>query len=131
MLLLQCMKTFTEGKKVLGNEERNLLSVAYKNVVGSRRSAWRVVSSIEQKHNSEEDKEQAAECKAYRVEIETELKDVCKEVLVSAKLVFFGGGGIFRGSLCCAFMYPFSCIFVWCALIRNCSMLTLMGFSAT
>ena len=102
MLLLQCMKTFTEGKKVLGNEERNLLSVAYKNVVGSRRSAWRVVSSIEQKHNSEDDKEQAAECKAYRVEIETELKDVCKEVLVSAKLVvvcflfvffFLGGGG--------------------------------------
>ena len=33
----------------LTNEERNLLSVAYKNVVGSRRSSWRVISSIEAK----------------------------------------------------------------------------------
>ena len=28
----------------LDEEERNLLSVAYKNVVGSRRSSWRVLS---------------------------------------------------------------------------------------
>jgi 14-3-3 protein epsilon len=28
-------------------EERNLLSVAFKNLVGSRRTAWRTVSAIE------------------------------------------------------------------------------------
>ena len=33
----------------LSVEERNLLSVAYKNVIGSRRASWRVISSIEQK----------------------------------------------------------------------------------
>ena len=32
----------------LSVEERNLLSVAYKNVIGSRRASWRVLSSIEQ-----------------------------------------------------------------------------------
>ena len=31
----------------LSSEERNLLSVAYKNSVGSRRAAWRTVSAIQ------------------------------------------------------------------------------------
>lgn len=34
-------------------EERSLLSVAYKNVVGAKRSSWKAISSIEQKQTSE------------------------------------------------------------------------------
>jgi len=46
------MKKVTETGVELTNEERNLLSVAYKNVVGSRRSSWRVISSVEQKNRT-------------------------------------------------------------------------------
>ena len=45
------MKEVVKAHKQLSQEERNLFSVAFKNVVGSRRSAWRIVSSQESKGN--------------------------------------------------------------------------------
>ena len=45
-------KVVTGFDQELSVEERNLLSVAYKNSVGSRRTAWRAISSIEQKEES-------------------------------------------------------------------------------
>lgn len=77
------MKKVTEEGEELTNEERNLLSVAYKNVVGARRSSWRVVSSIEQKAEDNSDSERRrAKVKEYREKIEGELKEICNDVLV-------------------------------------------------
>lgn len=73
------MKSVTEAGAELSNEERNLLSVAYKNVVGARRSSWRVISSIEQKTEGSEKKQQLA--KEYREKVEKELRDICNDVL--------------------------------------------------
>ncbi|XP_068591345.1 14-3-3 protein beta/alpha-B-like [Cebidichthys violaceus] len=72
------MKAVTEENSDLSNEERNLLSVAYKNVVGARRSSWRVVSSIESKAEGEGKRAMA---KQYREKIEKELKLICRDVL--------------------------------------------------
>jgi len=74
------MKKVTEGEAELSNEERNLLSVAYKNVVGARRSSWRVISSIEQKTEGSERKQAMA--KEYREKVENELREICRDVLV-------------------------------------------------
>jgi len=73
------MKAVTETGIESSNEERNLLSVAYKNVVGARRSSWRVISSIEQKTEGSERKQQMA--KEYREKVEKELRDICNDVL--------------------------------------------------
>ncbi|XP_018589385.1 tyrosine 3-monooxygenase/tryptophan 5-monooxygenase activation protein, theta polypeptide b [Scleropages formosus] len=73
------MKEVTEQGAELSNEERNLLSVAYKNVVGARRSAWRVISSIEQKTEGSDKKLQMA--KEYREKVECELREICNDVL--------------------------------------------------
>jgi len=73
------MKQVTETGVELSNEERNLLSVAYKNVVGARRSSWRVISSIEQKTEGSERKQVMA--KEYREKVEKELRDICQDVL--------------------------------------------------
>uniref|UniRef100_A0A0N4ZL77 14_3_3 domain-containing protein n=1 Tax=Parastrongyloides trichosuri TaxID=131310 RepID=A0A0N4ZL77_PARTI len=77
--MAKSMKKVTESGPELTNEERNLLSVAYKNVVGARRSSWRVISSIEQKSEGSEKKQQMA--KEYRETVEKELKDICQDVL--------------------------------------------------
>ena len=79
------MKAVTETGVELSNEERNLLSVAYKNVVGARRSSWRVISSIEQKTEGSERKQQMA--KEYREKVEKELREICYDVLV--RIFFF------------------------------------------
>jgi len=77
--MVNYMKELTKGNEKLTDEQRNLLSVAFKNVVGARRSAWRIISSIEQK---EKDKgESGTLAQAYREEIEVELQQRCGEVL--------------------------------------------------
>ena len=50
--MVESMKTvgkMVEEGQELSVEERNLLSVAYKNVIGARRASWRIISSIEAK----------------------------------------------------------------------------------
>ena len=42
------MKEVGDHGEELSVEERNLLSVAYKNNVGSRRAAWRIITSVKQ-----------------------------------------------------------------------------------
>ena len=75
------MKKVTEMGGFLGQEERNLLSVAYKNVVGARRSSWRVISSIEAKTKDSGNERRLTIAHDYRAKIEKELNDVCGTVL--------------------------------------------------
>ena len=73
-------------------------------MVGARRSSWRVISSIEQKTEGSEKKQQmvslgktlllaaslvlieAVQAKEYREKVEKELRDICNDVLVSLPL---------------------------------------------
>jgi len=77
--MVKYMKKLTMKGEKLSDEQRNLLSVAFKNVVGARRSAWRIISSIEQKQSDKGETSSLAN--KYREEIEKELQDRCGEVL--------------------------------------------------
>ncbi|KAF9119579.1 14-3-3 protein [Mortierella sp. GBA39] len=75
------MKDVAFSDTELTVEERNLLSVAYKNVIGARRASWRIVSSIEQKEESKGSDANVAMIKKYRTKIEDELADICNDIL--------------------------------------------------
>ncbi|KAH8927372.1 14-3-3 1 protein [Atractiella rhizophila] len=76
------MKSVASLDVELSIEERNLLSVAYKNVIGARRASWRIVSSIEAKEEpSNAPGASVGAIKGYREKIEKELEGICEDIL--------------------------------------------------
>jgi len=59
-------------------EERNLLSVAYKNAVGKRLVAWRIIARTEQREKSQGN---AAWAREYCTKVEGELQKICGVIL--------------------------------------------------
>jgi len=79
--MVNYMKDVAKMGGELSVDERNLLSVAYKNVVGTRRASWRIISSIEQKEESKGSDKHVSTIREYRSKIEQELENVCQDVL--------------------------------------------------
>lgn len=79
--MVENMKAVASSGQELSVEERNLLSVAYKNVIGARRASWRIVSSIEQKEEAKGNEAQVSLIREYRAKIETELSKICEDIL--------------------------------------------------
>jgi len=79
--MVDSMKKVANLDLELTVEERNLLSVAYKNVIGARRASWRIISSIEQKEENKGNEHHVSRIKAYRNKVENELSDICRDIL--------------------------------------------------
>merc|ERR1712196_332429 len=75
------MGAVAQSNQELSVEERNLISVAYKNAVGSRRASWQIISSVEQKEQSKGNTQNQELAKQYRVKVEAELNKICDEIL--------------------------------------------------
>lgn len=85
--MLDYTKKILEFNQELSVEERNLLSVAFKNSVGPKRTAWRIIENQEKK---EQNKQQSPEqqmhlglIKKFKKQIETELDDQCYSIIES------------------------------------------------
>ncbi|KAL7163756.1 hypothetical protein ACSBR2_039804 [Camellia fascicularis] len=79
--MVESMKEVAKLDVELTVEERNLVSVGYKNVIGARRASWRIMSSIEQKEESKENKHNVKLIKVYRQKVEDELSKICSDIL--------------------------------------------------
>ena len=79
--MVEAMKNVANLNVELTVEERNLLSVGYKNVIGARRASWRILSSIEQKEESKGNEQNVQRIQDYRKKVESELTNICNDVL--------------------------------------------------
>ncbi|PIA42227.1 hypothetical protein AQUCO_02100241v1 [Aquilegia coerulea] len=79
--MVESMKNVAKLDVELTVEERNLLSVGYKNVVGARRASWRILSSIEQKEEGKGNDQNAKRIKEYRHKVESELSSICNDIM--------------------------------------------------
>merc|ERR1712079_922371 len=79
--MVEAMKNVASLDVELTVEERNLLSVAYKNVIGARRASWRIISSIEQKEEHKGSEDKLGMIRTYRDQVEKELRDICQDIL--------------------------------------------------
>jgi len=79
--MVEFMKAVAKLDGGLNVEERNLLSVAYKNVIGARRASWRIISNIEEKERTKNKDELVKMAQEYKKRVENELKDICGDIL--------------------------------------------------
>lgn len=71
---------FVESEGELSNEERNIVSAAYKNVVGNKRAELRVLTAIEQKESAKNENIKLY-IRNYKFKIEKELKTYCSTIV--------------------------------------------------
>jgi len=79
--MVDSMKKVAKTDQELTVEERNLLSVAYKNLIGARRASWRIITNIESKEENKAESSKTALIKKYRSQVEKELRDICQDIL--------------------------------------------------
>ncbi|XP_073061389.1 14-3-3-like protein D isoform X1 [Primulina eburnea] len=79
--MVEAMQNVAKLDVELTVEERNLLSVSYKNEIGSRRASWRILSSIEQKEEAKGHELNVKRIKEYRQKVESELSTICGNIM--------------------------------------------------
>jgi len=79
--MVEATKNLAKLNVELTVEERNLLSVAFKNAIGARRASWRILSSIEQKEENKGNSTNVQRIKQYCAKVEKELSDLCHDIL--------------------------------------------------
>jgi len=79
--MVEYIKNIVQLQVELTIVERNLLSVAYMNLVGTRRESWYSISSTIQKEECMGNSIHLLRIKEYRIKVEKELNEICDDIL--------------------------------------------------
>lgn len=88
--MVQFLEDMVKGRdKDLSSDERNLLSIAYKNTVSSRRSALRTIVAYESKEKKKDSSTFLPFIQEYRKKVEEELTKFCQETITMIETELF------------------------------------------
>ncbi len=79
--MVESMKKVGKMDQELSVEERNLLSVAYKNLIGARRASWRIITNIESKEENKSENSKMALIKKYRSQVSSLNESILHSIL--------------------------------------------------
>jgi 14-3-3 protein epsilon len=83
--MVDYMKRLATHHTELHHEERSYFSVAYKNLIGARRTSWRILGSTLNKEDAKGNWEEVEMIKRYRKKIEGELTVDCLDCIDTVK----------------------------------------------
>ncbi|KAL0734960.1 hypothetical protein Bca4012_011170 [Brassica carinata] len=78
--MVEFMDKVAKTAAELTPEERNLLSIAYKNLIAGRRASLKRIRSIEKKETKKGNTDNVSFIKDHRVKIETEINNICDRI---------------------------------------------------
>lgn len=77
--MIKWINKFVESDPNLSQDERNLLSAGYKNVISGKRASWRLLNSLEKKEEKKNTKH-AAYIKELKKAVEDEMRDIGNDI---------------------------------------------------
>lgn len=84
--MVDYVRRFFSLDEELTVEERNLMSIAYKNAITPHRAAWRLVSSMEHKEKDNARADRTAPLVAYQGAIEKDIIQICEDITSGLEL---------------------------------------------
>jgi 14-3-3 protein epsilon len=77
--MVKWITKYVQLDPVLSNDERNILSAGYKNVISGKRASWRLLHSLEKKEEKK-NSQNLAYLREIKGQVEDEMKKICDEI---------------------------------------------------
>ena len=80
--MVNWISKYVEMNPLLNAEERNILSAGFKNIIGNKRSSWRLLQSLEKKEDKKgtKDNSNLTNLREVKTKIEGEMRKICDDV---------------------------------------------------
>jgi 14-3-3 protein epsilon len=77
--MVKWITKYVQLDPVLSNDERNILSAGYKNVISGKRASWRLLHSLEKKEEKK-NSQNLAYLREIKGQVEDEMKKICDDI---------------------------------------------------